>query len=148
IIKAKTGDMFSSPSAPKISYSLNDKWFAAGNSEEQVNAFVTGAATTKQDYISKISGHPMGVFVDVQKILKASEAGVSDGNSKSAMAESIKIWDNVIMTGGELDGGSMTSNFEINLMDKNTNSLKQLNQYTNAMTKIYKRNSVPDMPGA
>lgn len=37
------------------------------------------------------------------------------------------MWDDVYMKGGSYSGGGITQTMEINLIDKNTNSLKQLN---------------------
>lgn len=140
IVKAKTGearggvDFFS-----KISYSLNDKWFAAGNSEEQVNKFLAGGANNKQAFIGKLTGHPMGMYVDLQKILKASEAASTDSTLKTILSESVKMWEDVVATGGEINDGAISSHFEINLVDKNTNSLKQLNQYSDRLAATRKR---------
>ena len=43
------------------------------------------------------------------------------------------MWENVMFTGSEIGDGSMTSTFEVNLVDKSTNSLKQLNLYIDRM---------------
>lgn len=137
IAKAKMPPM--PESGPKISYTLNDKWFAAGNSEEQVNKFVAGGANNKQAFVSKLAGHPMGMYVDFQKIMKAVEpTTATDSSAKVALLESQKVWEDMLMTGGELSGGSMSGHFEINFVDKNTNSLKQLNQYIDKMAAAKK----------
>lgn len=138
IIKAKVGDV-PEGSMPKISYSLNDKWFAAGNAEDQVNKFLAGGANNKQPFIGKISGHPFGMYVDLQKILKTSEAASTDSSTKVVLAESVKMWQDILATGGEINDGAMSSHFEINLVDKNTNSLKQLNQYADKLAATRKR---------
>lgn len=139
IVKAKMGDMSEGGGMPKISYSLNDKWFAAGNAEDQVNKFLAGGASNKQPYISKISGHPFGMYVDLQKILKTSEAASTDSTTKIVLGESVKMWEDVLATGGEISDGAMSSQFEINLVDKSTNSLKQLNQYADRLAATKKR---------
>ncbi len=43
--------------------------------------------------------------------------------------ESEKMWENLYSTGGEFKDGRVVMTSEINLVDKNTNSLKQLNHY-------------------
>lgn len=139
IVKAKMGDMPEGGGIPKISYSLNDKWFAAGNAEDQVNKFLAGGANNKQPFISKISGHPFGMYVDLQKILKTSEAASTDSTTKIVLGESVKMWEDILATGGDLSDGAMTSQFEINLVDKNTNSLKQLNQYADKLSATRKK---------
>ena len=138
IVKAKMGEI-PEGSMPKISYTLNDKWFAAGNSEEQVNKFVAGGANNKQAFVSKIAGHPSGMYVDLQKILKTSQAAATDSTTKVVLGESVKLWEDILFTCGELSGGSMSSHFEINFVDKNTNSLKQLNQYADKLAATRKR---------
>jgi hypothetical protein len=136
IAKAKVPPM--PESGPKISYTLNDKWFAAGNSEEQVNKFVAGGANNKQPFVGKLAGHPMGFYVDLQKILKAVAPTATDSSSKVALTESLKVWEDMLMTGGELTDGSINGHFEINFVDKSTNSLKQLNQYIDKMAAAKK----------
>jgi hypothetical protein len=50
--------------------------------------------------------------------------------------ESVKMWDNALITGGDYTNGGFNQQFELNLMDKNTNSLKQLFQYTMTMSAM------------
>ena len=42
------------------------------------------------------------------------------------------------MKGGGIDGDISTGNIEINLVDKSTNSLKQLNKYIAKVSEVYK----------
>ena len=46
------------------------------------------------------------------------------------------IWQDVVAAGGAYKDKAMSFTFEVNLVDKNTNSLKQLNQYINNLYKI------------
>jgi len=46
------------------------------------------------------------------------------------------MWQDAIVTGGTYKDHAIDFQFEINLVDKNTNSLKQLNQYINTIYKI------------
>jgi len=138
VIKAKMGPM-ADDTTFKITYSLNDKWFAAGNSAEQVNKFLAGGANNKHAAISKLAGHPGGMYVDLQKILKTSEAATTDSTTKAVLAESVKMWEDIIATGGEFSNGTLTGHFEINLVDKSTNSLKQLNQYGDKLAATRKK---------
>ncbi|HMF71139.1 MAG TPA: hypothetical protein VK616_06670 [Flavitalea sp.] len=39
------------------------------------------------------------------------------------------MWQDILITGGKVKNGAMNYDVEINLVDKNVNSLKQLNQY-------------------
>jgi hypothetical protein len=138
VVKAKMGPMANDTSF-KISYSLNDKWFAAGNSNEQVNKFLAGGANNKHAAISKLAGHPGGMYINLQKILKTMEAATADSTGKLMMTESAKMWEDVVATGGEFSNSSMAGHFEINLVDKSTNSLKQLNQYADKLAATRKK---------
>lgn len=131
-IKDKMGDQLSQQRGlPPISYALNDNWFAAGNSEAQVNQFLAGGNNNWSE-AGKLGGHPMVFYIDLQKLLKPM--GDSTQSASSMMInESLKMWENVLFTGGELGEGSMTHTFEVNLVDKSTNSLKQLNLYIDRM---------------
>jgi hypothetical protein len=46
------------------------------------------------------------------------------------------IWQDIVAAGGSYKDKAMNFTFEVNLVDKNTNSLKQLNQYINNLYKI------------
>jgi hypothetical protein len=139
VVKAQAGDMFERDSTFRVSYSLNDKWFAAGNSNDQVNQFLAGNANSKHPAFSKLAGHPVGMYVDLQKILKTSEAAATDSSTKVILAESVNLWEDVLATGGEYSNGTLTGHFEINLLNKNVNSLKQLNQYFDKLAVLKKK---------
>lgn len=121
----------------KSSYQLNDNWFAAGNSPEQLNAFMAGG-NNKHAFTSRITGKAFGAYIDVQKLLQSSKPAVSDSSAVAAMDASIKMWQDVVFTGGDQKENYMTGEAEINLVDKNTNSLKQLNSYFDTMASIYR----------
>lgn len=127
IVKEKMG--FLAASEPGLAYSINDKWFVFGNSQEQVNQFASGNGGAKPAFVGRISGHPMGGYVDLQRIFRAVEAGSADSTARIALTESAKLWEDVVFYGGELKDGAVISHLEVNLVDKKTNSLKQLNQY-------------------
>ena len=76
----------------------------------------------------------------------ASKASSKDSSVNEALELSLKMWQDVISTNGEFSGNSSTGLLEINLVDKSTNSLKQLNKYINEMGLIQKkRNNYSDM---
>ena len=132
-LKEKVGEIPSSAGLPPISYSLNDNWFAAGTSEAQVNQFLAGG-NNNWAAAGKLGGHPMVFYLDLQKVLKPMSDSISTQSPGQQMVqESLKMWENVMFTGGEIGDGSMTSTFEVNLVDKSTNSLKQLNLYIDRM---------------
>ena len=49
------------------------------------------------------------------------------------------MWDNMLISGGNFKDGGITQHWEINLLDKNTNSLKQLNTYIGIMGSIQEK---------
>jgi len=134
IALAETKGM-TSANTPEIHYKLDNNWFAASNSQEHVDKFLAGGST-KNMVADKISGHPFGFYIDIQKIIKSGESSVKDSSDKAAMTASVNMWQDAIATGGAYKDKALDFEFEINLVDKNTNSLKQLNQYINTMYKI------------
>ncbi|MEP6583166.1 MAG: DUF4836 family protein, partial [Ginsengibacter sp.] len=135
-----------------VSFNMNDKTFAIGNKQPAINQYLAGGKN-KFAFTDKLSGHTIGLFIDIQKILSvlSSDMLSRDEDAKTIMAESLKIWNNVYYTGGEMDDDAMTGNTEINFVDQSTNSLKQLNHYLDeiAKTMLAKRErekSMSDVP--
>lgn len=125
-----------------IKYELKDNWFIASNDAANLSGF--GSANTNHAFISKISGHPFGGYIDIQKFIsgyKAKEGSVE----KSIADESVKMWQDVIFYGGDHKGDGATGYFEINMIDKTTNSLKQLNNYFSSMAKLAKERENRDV---
>ena len=125
------------PTLP-FTYKITNDWFAASNYPESVDAFMAGGSNVKQPFGNKISGHPFGMYIDIQKILKSNLT--KDTAGTAYINESANMWQDVLATGGEYKNGSMTSEFVVNLVDKKTNSLKQINQYAERMNALKKRN--------
>jgi hypothetical protein len=121
----------------KFSYNSNDKYFALGNSKENVAAYIAGSSKNNFDFLSQLKGNPFGGYVNIQFVLKAFSANfTADSSAKAVYDASLKMWDNIYIKGGKFEDGGITQNWEINLMDKNTNSLKQLNQYMGLVGKL------------
>ncbi|HEY6503663.1 MAG TPA: DUF4836 family protein [Chitinophagaceae bacterium] len=121
---------------PEISYKLENNWFAASNSAEYTDKFLAGG-NSKLPFVDKIAGHPSGVYFDLQKIIQSTAGTMAqDSSAKVAVDASLKMWQDIVGTGGEYKDKAMHYDFEINLVDKNTNSLKQLNQYLNTLASI------------
>ena len=77
--------------------------------------------------------------MDIQKLLKGFKSWSYDSASKSpALDASIAMWQDAWFTAGEYKNGSISSEGVINLVDKKTNSLKQLNQYINIISKTFR----------
>lgn len=114
---------------PEISYKLDNNWFAASNSAEFRDKFLAGG-DSKLPFVDKITGHPVGVYIDLQKLIGSlhSAFGEADSTNKISSDNAPNIWQDLVVTGGEYKDKVMQFDLEVNLLDKNTNSLKQLNQ--------------------
>lgn len=132
--QAQMGDTATAPFA----YRSNGTYFTLGNTMENVDKYL-GTTNTNFDFISKINGEPFGGFINIQSILKTFENEASKDSSGKIMYDaSVKMWDNTIWKGGNFENGGITQSFEVNLVDKTTNSLKQLNQYVAKLSGLYK----------
>jgi hypothetical protein len=133
ILKNEIGKEGQTEELDKIKYTVKDNWFVAGNAQESIDGFAAGNKTD-HSFISKISGHPIGAYIDLQKILGSIQTKEAEG-FKNVLSGDGKIWDNIIFYGGEMKDGATTGYFEINMIDKNTNSLKQLNNFITTVAK-------------
>jgi hypothetical protein len=125
------------PAGIPIAYNSDGKLFAIGNSKENIDKYFATKGSNSFDFLSKINGNPFGGYINFQFILKALETNLSKDSAAKVMYDaSIKMWDNAYMKGGNFEGGGITQTMEINLMDKSTNSLKQLNQYIGLLSRI------------
>ena len=61
---------------PGINYKLENNWFAVSNSAEFTDKFLAGG-NSKLPFVDKITGHPIGIYIDLQKIIEF--AGFSFG---------------------------------------------------------------------
>lgn len=139
LLRGKMGEEsgFENKIAGKIRYKLLDNWFIAGTDSGQVNSFST--TNIDQPFIKKISGHPMGGFIDIQKFITGSKPSMESDSSVLRIAdESLKYWQDIVFYGGEYKNGGTESHIEINLVDKSTNSLKQLSGYFGLIAKTMK----------
>lgn len=121
---------------PDINYQVDKNWFVAGNSADYVSKFLSGNGN-KQPFTSKLTDQSFGMYVDIQKIMTSTQNSIKNNGDKEAMNISLKMWQDVIVTGGDFKDGAFTSYAELNMIDKGTNSLKQLNQYIDKMSAIY-----------
>lgn len=131
------GDKLGKEESLKNIYKKSDsKYFVASNSQEAVNKYFSGTISTP-DFLSKIKDHPMGGFVDFQMILKILQQSFSsDSLSKIQFEKNIAMWNNLYFSGGEFKNGGIVTNAELNLVDKTTNSLLQLNKYVDDNAKV------------
>ena len=135
-VKAQGGEEFSR-GIPDITYKLDDKWFAISNSADYVTKFLAGG-NNNHAFAAKISGHPFGGYVDIQKIMRSTQASVKDSSEMLAYNASLQMWQDIVITGGEYKNGALSGEIELNLVNKNTNSLKQLSAYFDQVSKMMK----------
>jgi hypothetical protein len=119
-----------------VNYDVNNEWFVISNKPEAVHSFMTGG-NYKQPFAAKISGHPFGMYLDIQKLMKGFESEAA--SMKGMFDASMKMWEDVVVTGGDYKDGVSTGEFTINMVDKKTNSLKQLNRYGQEMYAAQKK---------
>jgi hypothetical protein len=121
----------------KFGYNSNDKYFAIALPKELAEKYITANSNTNLDFISKINNNPFGAYVNFQFILKAFAPALGEDSSAKVIYDaSLKMWDNMYIKGGKFENGAVSQSWEINLIDKTTNSLKQLNQYIGLMGKL------------
>jgi hypothetical protein len=133
--KKITGEMGKSDSL--VSYGQNDKLFAISNQQHFLNDYLAGNSNNKYDFMDKFSSHPINIFIDIHKILTVLAAEKkSNPDNEIIMNESLKLWNNIYVTAGEIEKDAITGNTEINFIDQNTNSLKQLNSYFDQIAKV------------
>ena len=124
--------------AKGISYNTNDKYFAIGNDKALVDQYMAGG-NNDFPFLKNISGNPIGGYLNIQGIMKSmSPLATKDSTSTQMFNASMQLWEDAYIKGGKYSDGAMTQHFEINLVDKNTNSLKQLNTYFAKLTQLVK----------
>lgn len=135
-VKAQGGDEISR-GMPDITYNLNNNWFAISNSADHVTKFL-GGGNNKFAFADKIKGHPFGGYIDIQKIVKSMDSDFTDSAGKIVSNASLQMWQDMVITGGEYKNGALSGEVQLNLVNKNTNSLKQLNMYLDELSKSMK----------
>ena len=130
----KTSSQMGKDSA--VNYVMNDKVIAFGSSTSFANQYLAGN-NNKFDFSDKISGHPVAFFLDIHKVLTAFSDLKSHTNERREMFnQSLNTWNNVIAYGGEFKEDGFTFHADINLINKDTNSLQQLNKYFDEIYSI------------
>ncbi len=108
-------------------------WLVISNSNEVSGAFYAG--NNKPAYVDKIKGHQFGVFFSLQKLFNVISNEMRDSTSVKMLEVSRATWQDVVMN-ADYKGGEGSFHFEVNLIDKGTNSLKQINQFVDKLATI------------
>lgn len=127
-------------------YNTTGEYFAIGNNKQAVDGYIQGSANSNFSFLDKISGSPISAYINFQYIMNTMKGDAMKDNLATATYEaSLKIWDNLVATGGKFKDGGISQHIEINLLDKTTNSLKQLNNYLGTIAVIdQKRKTRPN----
>lgn len=131
-----------------INYVMNDKLFAQSNHYSFANQYLNGTSNNTFDFADKISGHPVAFYFDIHKLLSQfTSLNITKPGRKEMLDQSLNIWNNIISTGGEFNNGGFTFKTEVNLMNKDSNSLQQLSNYFNQMFLIHEKTKTetPDL---
>ena len=131
----KYGSAIPGDMSKMIHFNVNDKYFAMSSNKAYTEKFLAGNNLPKATYIDKISDGSFGGYVNFQYIINNIKKS-TDTLTAQEQNLSLKMWDNLIINGGDYSNKKLTQHWEINLVDKNTNSLKQLNKYGGQMAAI------------
>jgi hypothetical protein len=124
-----------------IFYNTTGTYFAIGNKQSTVDTYINSESKSNIDYLNKITGSPLGLFINFQYILRNSTPSNTDSLNTAAYNASVQMWDNLFAKGGEFKDGGIVQQVEINLVDKKMNSLKQLNNYFGILGSLQKKKS-------
>jgi hypothetical protein len=127
-----------------INYKLEKDWFIVSNSPAYTDKFVAGG-NNSHPFVNKIAGHPMGAYVDLQRIIRFFGSMAKDSSSSEITQLALNTWENITATGSDFNGKYSESEFEVNLVDKNTNSLKQISQFMDKMSTYNKKRKEEQM---
>ncbi len=116
-----------------VTFRLSNDLFVAGTNPGMIDQYLKGG---KKDFpfLSKIKGHPIAFYLDLNRLIASMPK-----DSSEIMQASGQMWQDIVMTGGEFKDNAIVQNVEVNLVDQNTNSLKQLNTYFDKMSASRKR---------
>lgn len=121
-----------------LNFETNDKLFALSNSPAFANQYLNNNSNKTFDFEKQFSGHPVAFYLDVHKLLsRFSLLDIKKPGRRKMIDQGLNFWNNIISTGGEFNSGGFTFQTNINLMNKDTNSLKQLTNYLNQLYDIH-----------
>ncbi|MEO7264404.1 MAG: DUF4836 family protein [Ferruginibacter sp.] len=122
---------------PSIFYNLNENLFAIGNNKTAIDQYINKENNSDPAFLKDISGSPLAAYVNFQYIMSSMKnPNTTDSLEAATLDASMKVWDNLIIKGGEMKGSAATQHVEINMVNKTENSLKQLNNYAGVMSNI------------
>lgn len=108
-------------------------WLMISNTPALSSGFLAG--NNKPAYADKISGHTLGMFFNLQKFMTLLSSEMRDSSAVKVLQLSKETWQDVTMY-ADYKSGTGTYQFDLNLINKGTNSLKQINQYADKIVAI------------
>ncbi len=133
----KFGGQVSKQVDAPLFFNYNEQYFSLGNNQAAVDQFGTKPAGSIPELYKKLGNGPIVGFVNLQYIINsAQKQSLNDSLAQAAMNASAKMWDNMIISGGSFKNDGISQHIEINLVDKSTNSLKQMNSYMGMMGSL------------
>lgn len=135
------GEIKSQINTPLFFY-YNEQYFSMGNNQAAVDQFVSKQGNSQLDFYKKITTGPIAGYVNMQYIIGIMQADAGkDSLTQVSLTAASKMWDNIMISGGTFKNDGLSQHVEINLVDKSTNSLKQLNQYMGVVGSVAQQKS-------
>jgi len=131
-----SSDSSSTSANAPLSYNKSEKYFALGSSQPLVDGYLTGSKTYSSPVYDKITTGPGGGYINFAYIMNAVTPLVNDSSTQEMLAASKLIWKDMISYTENFSGNSVHGHMDINLVNNDSNSLKQLNHYFDAISTI------------
>ena len=116
-----------------VTIRTDNNWFVASDRQGTADAFLAG--NNKPTYAEKLNGHTTALYLNFQALFNTIQKESNDLSDSVALKLSMDTWQDIVMYGDQ-GKGSGDFTFEVNMVDKNTNSLKQINQYVDRLASI------------
>jgi hypothetical protein len=121
---------------PTAATTIKNNWFLLGSNTATVDHFF--ASTSNPIVSQKLGGHPLAIYMDIQKGLQQWNVHGLDSSLLQQINLSKSFWRDVVSTGGDFKNGAVNFETSVNLADQSTNSLKQLSKYSSQMSQLMK----------
>ncbi len=122
---------------PNDIFIKNEKdWFIVGTDSAAQETFLAG--NNKPNYADKLKGHNLNFFINIPQLLGSFGRSTDDSISNAMLDLSKATWLEFVAN-SDYKKGKSTYNMEVQLSDKNINSLKQINQYVDKMNALQKQ---------
>ncbi|MBN8781517.1 MAG: hypothetical protein ABS85_02470 [Sphingobacteriales bacterium SCN 48-20] len=108
---------------------INDKdWLLISNSDADVATF--RGSSSKPAYADRFNGHQFALYTDIRQMMTfVLKPDIKDNPERQKIYDlSMNTWENLWIF-SDLKDGRYSTDFEVNLVNKQVNSLKQLHDY-------------------